>query len=132
MREQKTKAQVQKNKLWDNTPAFYESTPPSHIYPIPPIIHNNNTMDKEFLVQMRQSTKCGSVKNDEIFNLRLGSGASPWISISCLLQDTIYVYWFHPLKQLIRKKQRTEKWHSIPNKLYRTGTALAYVHRTKD
>ena len=44
--------------------------------PIPsPIIHNNNTMDTEFLVQMRQSNKCGSVKNDEIFNLHLGSGA---------------------------------------------------------
>ena len=42
-----------------------------------PIIHNNNTMDTEFLVQMRQSNKCGSVRNDEIFNLHLGSGAGP-------------------------------------------------------
>ena len=42
-----------------------------------PIIQNNNTMDTEFLVQMRQSNKCGSVKNDEIFNLHLGSGAGP-------------------------------------------------------
>ena len=39
-----------------------------------PIIHNN-TMDTEFLVQIRQSNKCGSVRNDEIFNLHLGSGA---------------------------------------------------------
>ena len=42
----------------------------------PPIIPNN-TMDRGFLVQMRQSNKCGSVRNDEIFNLHLGSGASP-------------------------------------------------------
>ena len=46
--------------------------------PIPsPIIHNNNTMDTEFQVQTRQSNKCGSVRNDEIFNLQLGSGAGP-------------------------------------------------------
>ena len=32
-------------------------------------------MDTEFLVQMRQSNKCGSVRNDEILNLHLGSGA---------------------------------------------------------
>ena len=76
MREQKTKAHVKKNYEIIPTP-LYESTPPSHIYPIPPIIHNNNTIDTGFLVQMRQSTKCGSVKNDEIFNLYLGSGASP-------------------------------------------------------
>ena len=41
----------------------------------PSIIHNNNRMDTEFLVQMRQSNKCGSVRNDEIFNSHLGSGA---------------------------------------------------------
>ena len=28
----------------------------------------------EFLVQMRQSNKCGSARNDEILNLHLGSG----------------------------------------------------------
>ena len=50
---------------------------PPHTYPIPLIIHNNNTMDTEFLVQMRQSNKCGSVRNDEIFNLHLGSGVDP-------------------------------------------------------
>ena len=43
----------------------------------PPIIHNNNTMDAEFLVQMRQSNKCGNVRNDEIFNLHLGSSVGP-------------------------------------------------------
>ena len=42
-----------------------------------PIIYNNNTMDTEFLAQMRQSNKCGSVTNDQIFNLHLGSGAGP-------------------------------------------------------
>ena len=96
----------------------------------PPIIHNNNTMDTEFQVQMRQSNKCGSVRNDEIFNLHLGSGAGPWVSIPCLLQDTSHIYWFHPPKQLTRKKQRTQKWDSTPSKSYRT--ALVYVHRTQD
>ena len=50
MREQKTKAQLKKRR---------------------------RTMDIEFLVQMRQSNKCGSVRNGEIFNLHLGSGADP-------------------------------------------------------
>ena len=106
---------------------WYKSTT-SHLFN-PPIIHNNNTMDTEFLVQMRQSNKCGSVRNDEIFNLHLGSGTGPWVSIPCLLQDTSHIYWFHPPKQLTRKKQRTQKSDSTPNKSYRT--ALVYVHRTQ-
>ena len=35
------------------------------------MIYNNNTMGTELLVQIRQSTKYGSVMNDEIFNLHL-------------------------------------------------------------
>ena len=67
MREQKTTAQVRKTTT--------RSYPPP---PIPsPIIYKNNTMDIEFLVQIRESNKCGSVRNDEIFNLHLGSGVSP-------------------------------------------------------
>ena len=31
-----------------------------------------------FLVKLRQSNKCGSVRNDEIINLHLGSGAGPY------------------------------------------------------
>ena len=50
---------------------------PPPTYPIPPIICNNNTMGMAFLVQIRQSNKCGSVRNDEIINLHLGSGAGP-------------------------------------------------------
>ena len=44
-----------KKKLWDNTqplspnPHPVMNQPPS-TYPIPPMIHNNNTMDTEFLV----------------------------------------------------------------------------------
>ena len=49
MREQRTKPQVKKNN--------------------PPTICNNSTMDIEFLVEMRQSDKYGSVRNDDIFNL---------------------------------------------------------------
>ena len=44
-------------------------------YPI--ISNNNNTMDIAFLVHMRQSNKCGSVRNDEMINLHLGFGAGP-------------------------------------------------------
>ena len=107
------------NKLWNNThplsphpplvappTPWYESTTPHLSLSL--IIHNNNTMNTQLLVQMRQSNKCGSVRNDEIFNLHLGSGASPWVSIPCLLQDTSHIDWFHPPKQLARKKQRTQ------------------------
>ena len=46
---------------------WYESTTP-HLSRLP-IIHNNNTMGTEFLVHIRQSNKCGSVRNGEIFTL---------------------------------------------------------------
>ena len=84
MRDQKRKAQIKikKYKLRDNTHLLYphphaDINQPPPTYPIPAIIHNNNAMDTQFLVQMRQSNKCGSVKNDEIFNLHLGSGVGP-------------------------------------------------------
>ena len=51
------------------------------------IICKNNTMEKEFLVQMRRSSKCGSIKIYEIFNLNLGSCADPWLTVSCILLD---------------------------------------------
>ena len=40
-----------------------------------PINCNNNTMDMAFLVQMRQSNICGSVRNSIIINLHFGLGA---------------------------------------------------------
>ena len=101
---------------------WYESTTP-HLS-LSPIIHNINTMNTELLVQMRQSNKFGSVRNDEIFNLHLGSGASPWVSIPCLVQDTSHIYWFHPPKQLSRKKQGTQKWDSSPKKSNRAARKL--------
>ena len=78
MREQTTKAQVKekKQKLQDNTHPLSPLPHPIINQP-PPTISNKNTMDTEFLVQMRQSDKCGSVRNDDIFNLHLGSGAGP-------------------------------------------------------
>ena len=45
--------------------------------PFSDMICNNNTMDMAFLVEMRQSNECGSVTNNEIINLHLGSGADP-------------------------------------------------------
>ena len=113
------------NILWNK---WNKKNPTPHLSH-PPIIQHNNTMDTEFLVQMRQSNKYGSVRENEIFNLHLGSGAGPWVSIPCLLQDTSHIYWFHPPKQLTRKKQRTQKWDSTPNKSY--CTVLVYVHRTR-
>ena len=92
MREQRTKAQVTKNKNKNYkiiptpcpppTPCYKSTTPhhPSH----PPIICNSNVMDIEFLVRMRQSDKCGSVRNDDIFNLHLGSGAVAFHYQKCL------------------------------------------------
>ena len=79
MRDQKTKAQIKAKTMTIPTscpPNPYPdmNQPPPHVSHSP-IIHKNNIMDTEFLVQMRQSNKCGSARNDEIFNLHLGSGA---------------------------------------------------------
>ena len=99
---------LKKDRTWENKRQHkpkktYDNTHPTHTLiwinhflsipiPLPPplSIHNNNTMDAEFLVQMRQSNKCGSARNDEIFNLHhLGSGACPWVSIpSCKMPTT--------------------------------------------
>ena len=81
MTEQETKAQAkkkknQKQKLQDNTHPLSPLPLPAIDQPTPTIC-NINTMGIEFLVQMRQSDKCGSARNDDIFNLHLGSGAGP-------------------------------------------------------
>ena len=79
MRDQKTNAHQKTMRQYP--PAVPPPTPCNEsITPYlshPPIIHNNNTIDTEFMVEMRESNKCGSVMNDEIFNLHLGSGAGP-------------------------------------------------------
>ena len=67
----------------------YKSTNP-HLFHLP-IICNNNTMDMVLLVKVRQSNECGSVRNDEIINLHLRSGAGPWINIPWLLQNTSHI-----------------------------------------
>ena len=80
MREQNTKAQ-EKGKNYKMIPT---PCPPTQtlIYinhphlSYPSIICNNNTMTMAFLVQMRQTNKSGSVRNDEN-HLHLGSGAGP-------------------------------------------------------
>ena len=150
MRKQRTKAHVKKKQKTKNCktipaplsplphPVTNQAPPPppptpSHTYTHhlshPSSICYNNTIDLEFLVQMRQSDKCGSVTDDDIFNLHLVSDAGPWVTIPCLLQDTSHIYWFHSSKQLTRWKQRIQKWDSTPNKL--CCTALAYVHRNQ-
>ena len=99
MKEHKRKAQVKKNYEIIPTPCLppatqYESAtlhPPclSH----PHTIHNNNTMDTQFLVQMRQSNKCGSIRNNEIFNLHLGSDSciKNWTVLLVVLKKFVSV-----------------------------------------
>ena len=125
---QRTKAKSSSKKNHKNyqiilttCPPWYKSTTP-HLFHCP-IIYNN-TIDIEFLVQMRQSNKCQSARNDGIFNLHFGLGADHCVGIPCLQQDTRHTYWFHLSKQLTRKKQRIQKWDSTPHKLH--CTALAF------
>ena len=89
---------------------YYQSTTPT--YSIPSISCNNNCMDIAFLVQMRQSNKCGSVRNDGIIILYLGSGAGPWVSIPSLLQDTSHIYWFHLPKTINQGKTKNPDMRS--------------------
>ena len=63
----------------------------------------------EFLVQMRETNKCGSVRNVEIINLQLGSGAGPWVSIPCLLRDISHIYWFHLPKTINQEKTKNSE-----------------------
>ena len=58
------------------------------------------------LTKLRQSNGCRSLRNDEIFNLPLRSGAGPWVSTPYLLQDTSHIQWFHLPKQSTKKKQK--------------------------
>ena len=54
-------------------------------------------MSMEFLVQMKQPSKCGSVSNNEIFNLHLESGEDPWAAspVSCKAPTTFInsIFW---------------------------------------
>ena len=59
-----------------------------------------------FLAQMRQCNGCGSVRNDEIFNLHLGSGAGPWVRIPRILLHSRHIHWLHLPKQWTKKKQK--------------------------
>ena len=84
-----------KNKTYEITPTpcpppipWYEPTNHPTTYPI---IHNNNTMDTEFLGTNETINKCGSVRNDEMFNLHLGSGVGPWVSITSHINDIVAI-----------------------------------------
>ena len=57
-----------------------------------------------FLVQMRQSSKFGIVRIDDIINLHLESGMGPWVNIPC--QDTSHNYWFHLPKTIDQEKTK--------------------------
>ena len=84
MKEQIKKHRKKLQQLYNTKPMSPHPHPDlNHIPPPnphlshPPMIYNNSTMDLEFLVQKRQSNKCKSVRNDEIFNLHLASGMGP-------------------------------------------------------
>ena len=75
-----------KKKVQDNThslsplphPVIKQPPPPPSFFLSHPLtIFNKNTIDTEFLVQIRESDKRGSVRNDGIFNLHVGSAAGP-------------------------------------------------------
>ena len=62
----------------------------SHPPTLPYHIKCSNTMDMISLAQIRQSNGYGSVSNDNIFNLHLGSATGPQVSVpaSCKTQAT--------------------------------------------
>ena len=78
MREQKTKAQEKNTTIRSYSPPVPLPTPwcksntPYLIHS--PIISYTYIMGIELLVQMRQSNKCGNVKNDEILTLGIWCG----------------------------------------------------------
>ena len=72
------KGKTTTKKIYDRIPTRCSSTntlvrinrPHTHTHLFHfPTMHNNNLIKREFLVQMRQSNKLGSVRNDKIFNL---------------------------------------------------------------
>ena len=82
-----------------------------------------------FLVKMRQSNKCVSVKTDEIINLHSGSDVSPWISIPCLLQETSHIYWFYAQKQSTMKKTKNSEMRYNFQKMVLHATLATYTER---
>ena len=69
------------SKNYDTPPLYPHPNPninePSLNIPILSIICSNNTMIMISLAQMSQSNGYLSVKNDDIFNLHMGSAAAP-------------------------------------------------------
>ena len=62
MREQKAKPQIKKNLLNNTVPLSHHPNPDLNQPPPnlchPPILYNNNTMDTEFVAEMRLMWKC--------------------------------------------------------------------------
>ena len=84
-----------------------------------------------FLVQMTQTNERGSVRNDGIFDIHLGIGVGPSISIPCLLQGTSQIYWFHLPKQLTRKKERIQNEIQLPTNCILLPWYMSTEPRTK-
>ena len=107
-------------KYINMVPTFYLPTPSKTwtnqppTFPPPLSFALTTQMITISLAQMRQSDKCGSVRNDKIFNLHLGSGAGPWDIITCILQDTSHINWHHLPKQSNKKKQKILKKYRTP------------------
>ena len=75
----KTEKQNKKQKNYATHPYPTHPNPsiiePTPNLPIPPIICSDNTMIMISQAEIRQSNGYGTVRNDDIFNLHLGSGA---------------------------------------------------------
>ena len=81
------------------------------------------------MVEIRQSHKCGGVMTDEIFNLPVGFGASPWVSIPCLVhgnQPNLLIPFTNTLN---KKKAKKQEMRFYSRKLY--PIALLYLHRNQ-
>ena len=95
----------------------------------PPIIHNNNIMDKEVLVQMRQSNKCESVRMMKYSTYTLGIWCRP-LSQHPLAPARHQPHLLIPSIQTINQKNpKNPEIDSPPNKSCRTS--LIYVQRTQ-
>ena len=57
-----------------------------------PLSYVVKTMIMILWTQMGQSNHYGKVRNNDIFNLRLGSGGDPRISTACFLHHTRHIH----------------------------------------
>ena len=118
-----TKTEEKIEKIWYHAllphpiPNINEPRPNLSIPPSLGVTVQYNIVTMISLVQMEQCNGCGSVTDDVIFNSHFRSGAGPWVSIPCLLQNTSHSHWLYPPKQSFRKKQKIVKKRSTSHQI---------------